>query len=476
MVNSRIINCLVFTLIFSIFLAVFFLFYSFTFFDGYNNKRQLQVLIVIFSQFLLLYPPFFSQYFSVIFSIPLINQLVLLFFVLSGAVSISFGDHFLYAWGDWLHYLLLINMVVVWVAVFKFWSRLKLILLMVLLAGFCFLIIDFLVACIISLLFDGFLTAHLVYPSFGNIRFVNQIHVQLIFVVIALSLVFPKSFQKWFSCIVGLTVFMLLVGGARGAILAISFVVVFIRFIPNQSLKRLSINLLKAFFLGAAFYLVYIIYEYSAQQESVSSGLFRSGSSGRLSIWSEVVSGIVRNPFGIGSFHYGSFTNVFPHSHPHNIWLQFFIEWGWIAGVSFLFLLSSFLICLVKKIKVESDFIKLAIGCSILSGLLYSMLSGVFVMPASQVVFVFLLALFFSDSNYMEKNAYSKIERVPFCVCGFKKISFGLLMSVLLISYVVYVLDSYKRYLLYEDKSPFVKSFTAGPRMWGGSGIIEKLE
>jgi putative inorganic carbon (HCO3(-)) transporter len=120
------------------------------------------------------------------------------------------------------------------------------------------------------------------------------------------------------------------------------------------------------------------------------SGRLSLDSSGRLPMWRDSVRDVHHKPLlGIGPMNYACTGPEFRAGHPHNFLLQFAGEWGLPATLSLLGLLGFITTSLFKNLRVRKGQHWAALGsilaCALLAAGAYSLLSGVLVMPASQV-------------------------------------------------------------------------------------------
>jgi O-antigen ligase len=373
------------------------------------------------------------------------------------------------------------NTVIILLAFFDVLPASKKIFFIVMTIGFISITAHFFMASIIGIYIDGTLILNSVYPNFGNIRFVNQFHVQLFFMFTALALWLPDIYHKYIIIIGGISFFMLLLGGARGAMMSLFLVMIIgcIFATKNKVLKKIIKNIIVMMLLGIFIYLAYLYYESTLAHVDY---LLRAGSSGRFQMWLEALSSIVTNPLGIGSYQYATITSSNLFSHPHNSILQFTLEWGWVAGFSLCVLMLLLFIYIIKILLNESCVFRISIGCSLLVAMSYSLLSGVFVMPASQMTFVFLLALLLGWNTQDDKsyNTKQKSEVMGFVVREYKtninfKPLFMMLSQVVVlivsILYMAYAYKTYQNHSLVQDNKTFPISI--GARMWLIGGIVD---
>jgi O-antigen ligase len=470
-------------------ICFFYLYFPIAYFKGFNGKRQLQVLIIISIHLLLFSPIIRDKLIDAFRALGADIKFYLASFFISGAISASLAQFSLYAWMDFFQVFLLCNSFFILSTAFHLYPLFKKVLFFIICLGFICLLVEFFIKSIIGLSLQGALDLKLIYPDFGNYRFLNQAQVQLVFILSFLYIALPKPYHKYVFVLSVVNIFMLLNSGARGALLSLTLVLLLAVFFSNKVLKKLVFNTLKVFVVGLLLYLFYTLYE--SYYLILDSYLIRSGSSGRLSMWLEAIRIIAENPLGIGPYHYGVMNNVNDLSHPHNSVLRFVLEWGWIAGAAVFILAIKLFIYLIEVFRNESSIFRLSLTCSLLAGGAYSLFGGLFIMPASQMTFVLLLAFFFSDkyNSSSDDDINSKSHSV------FKRTQISILfLSACSVATLVYVFFSYESYLRYLS----VKSFqsvtievtssdakltvkpatsppiTTGPRMWVYGGIVDQ--
>jgi O-antigen ligase len=456
------------------------LFDSMSYAKTYDSQRELQIIILLLIQLLLFTPRIFQQYINMINSVAIKIRVALIMFIVSGVLAALYVEQPLYAWGELVQTLLFVNALFVMLSAFVLYPHIKSIILVAILCGFFLGIVEFLSYSAAGLLLSGKIDLKLVYPDFGNYRFFNQIQVQLVFIVASLGFVLPAQYRNWIILLGSINVFMLLIAGARGAILSIGCIFFMSYFFSNQYLRQLSDGLLKAIIIGAMFYGLYLVYELIFLESVSYEYLTRTKSSGRLAMWLDIIPTILKNPLGVGPYHYSSlppvtsFSLSYQPSHPHNSVLQVFLEWGWLAGFSLLFLGVNFLLYIKNILSSATNHLHLAVGCSLSAVCLLSLFSGVFVMPVSQITFVFILALFFSevykniDNNLTPHDI--EVRNAKFADCKITIITLAIIFC-LSIFYGFYLVESYQRYssAAYTAPNPML---TNGPRVWAAGGIV----
>lgn len=266
----------------------------------------------------------------------------------------------------------------------------------------------------------------LIYFSFP--RFYNQVQSWIIPALVVIPLLFTRHRLAYFICFVvlGLQWYIILATGARGSFVSITAAIVFtVIFLPAVRYRLLKWQAF-GFTLGAIIY-VLVMFSFEAAGPSGATGpgpepvqqsdfrdsdMGNSGgrlsggdssffkqsmgrpmahSSGRTWMWSVMVSDARSNPLlGIGPMNYVC-VKPYNFGHPHNFPLQLAAEWGipvaLAACVVFLVLLWHGCQGIRRGVfgKSEDGMIAGLLLTAVLAAALHSCLSGVMVMPASQV-------------------------------------------------------------------------------------------
>lgn len=145
------------------------------------------------------------------------------------------------------------------------------------------------------------------------------------------------------------------------------------------------------------------------------------GLSAREIIWGESVSMIIQKPiFGFGPMHFANIKSAIAN-HPHQLFLQILSEWGILFFMLFLFLFKKIIFSLVKELKYfsrvkddEQKIIYVCLTAAIFSSLMQSMVDGVFVMPYTEVIFIFMaawLASIYFGKNFEIEEGYPMAHR-----------------------------------------------------------------
>lgn len=121
------------------------------------------------------------------------------------------------------------------------------------------------------------------------------------------------------------------------------------------------------------------------------SGRLSLNSSGRLPLWKDSLGYIKEHPLlGIGPMNFACTGPEYRAGHPHNFALQFAAEWGLLAALGLMLIVIYLARATWHSLKKHLDNYETRLGSLLATGVfaagVYSFLSGVLVMPASQVM------------------------------------------------------------------------------------------
>ena len=165
-------------------------------------------------------------------------------------------------------------------------------------------------------------------------------------------------------------------------------------FLSPNTRKLFLLTVFKTIMIGIGLWLVLII-TIPYYLMDIANLQIRTTTSGRLDLWLYVLSSITEHPwFGYGPM---SFTwaegKPLPHAHPHNSVMQVLYEYGGIACVLFVVWVISRVYKRLNTLRHNQNMHFVAVMYALLSGLIYSLFSGVAVMPFAQLVLIFLVAM-----------------------------------------------------------------------------------
>jgi hypothetical protein len=137
---------------------------------------------------------------------------------------------------------------------------------------------------------------------------------------------------------------------------------------------------------------LFALFPGALDQSSTLHRFVAGGDSGRWELWSGATRLLLEHPLlGLGPQHYAYYAGA-NGAHPHNAALQLASEWGTPAALAFLFLAVLGLRKLWTSLRATQDDcdppeqgIRFALSASILAAAFHANLSGLLVMPLSQV-------------------------------------------------------------------------------------------
>ena len=242
---------------------------------------------------------------------------------------------------------------------------------------------------------------------FSHPRFYNQLQTWSIPLVTALPLVLPgKRWVKW-ACVglLGLQWFLLIALAARGSIVSLLTAMVFIAlWLPAQRKFWLKPQLVGVF-VGIIFYMGILLLNgwllpqsQSGEFYAHSAGRSMLHTSGRSVFWQLSVEDALKHPvLGTGPAHYACDAKRWLPAHPHNFPLTILGEWGFIAFFLVVALALMIGLGFLKTLKSANHAahtgqtgppLRAMLAISIIAGVLHACLSGLLIMPASQVALV----------------------------------------------------------------------------------------
>lgn len=216
----------------------------------------------------------------------------------------------------------------------------------------------------------------------------------------------PKyKFIGFFFIFLSFTLIFLFEGRGSFASVILTYFFVFILFFIMK--KKFKFELLSLIILVLGSYLfsqlIFNLIDVSTNQLEIKKYRTYFGYTGRTELWQYTIEKYLENPLfgkGPGSFFmitfndwiYGKSPLNIPHTQPHNMILQFLIEWGIIGTAIMLVLLIKFLIKSLQNLIKFKKYILLMPGLGIAALTAHGMVDGTFFHPT----FTFLIVLMLS--------------------------------------------------------------------------------
>ncbi len=261
-------------------------------------------------------------------------------------------------------------------------------------------------------------------PHFSWPRFYNQVQSWTLPLIAALPSVFPRKWSVWLLCLLSLALhwYVVLATGGRGTMVAVSSAVIFAAVLWPVARKQFALTHLAGLFMGILIYALVVAGHGQIQESdpaappasatqpqaesptakhgkdesgeftSTLTGKRMSTSSGRTAMWRGSLKDTQAHPWlGIGPMNYACKGPVFRAAHPHSFPLQFVSEWGIPAFVLLLITGGIIAFRLIGIVRSESKgaysaaYLHAALGAGLIAAAIHACLSGVLIMPASQV-------------------------------------------------------------------------------------------
>lgn len=287
--------------------------------------------------------------------------------------------------------------------------------------------------------------------SFGNPRFLNQVQVWISLPVLYLAILSKFRNGKNYKLLIAIlsaNMCSLIATEARGLGVALLSCVVIWAILD----KKWRLEIIKTVFIVCIIgYLMKLILlapfpAFILYGEIEPIGIIREGTSGRVSLWIDSLSLLSILGTGGGSYVCAyEVANVVNTGHPHNSVIQIWTEWG---VLSLLVYVSMILMLFLSTIKAKRRLMRM-FGLSLISGLVYSLVSGVLTMPLSQLFFVISIALYWSSVNKLN------LSQLNYSLSLKSKVLSGLLCSLIIIvmtSFIFQRVDVYQSGVLISDQ------------------------
>jgi len=264
-----------------------------------------------------------------------------------------------------------------------------------------FLFVRFFLSLLFNLMNGNEPNVHQLISGFVNARFLNQLQVMLLpLLLLPFFLERLSEFKRVSILLIAFHWMVLFQTEARGAILSLIVSVFVVSFVVTRGFRVLLFSVLvRSALVGGGLWVIFILalpYLFIGETGFV----FRTDTSGRLDMWAYILKeGGKSFWFGYGpmSFSWAD-GNPLNNAHPHNFVLQLLYEYGLAVAVILVIWGGGLLWNLLKMIKENRvDNERVILSVSIIAAVAYSFLSGVFVMPFSQLMFIAVLSLLYQS-------------------------------------------------------------------------------
>lgn len=355
--------------------------------NWHDQQRILQLLVLSGSSLLLL------------FSFPLTfsgreAHAALLFILGLGSVSSFLSANPSWAFKEWSVFagLMLFSFNISaspeWVRRTALWG-------LVVLGGFCYQFLLSYLSAFVSGLRE--LNPGVLLSGFSNVRTMGQFQAMLLPLIAALGLYLRETGRFRLSWLV-----MLLLAiqwcisfalAGRGLWLGFAVAHLALCWIGPVG-RRFLIVQLSAAFVGLALYFLLMVAlpTWLGIDMTLMSGM-RSGLSLRDVLWRDAWGMFVAHPLlGVGPMHFSAVPNSVG-AHPHQMLLQWFAEWGGVAGLLVVGLMILGLLRGARYLREQGDPMDAGLWLALVSVLVLAQVDGVFVMPFTQTVLALLVGI-----------------------------------------------------------------------------------
>ena len=302
-----------------------------------------------------------------------------------------------------------------------------------------------------ALINNDSLQAAVIYPASENIRFFNQVQI----FILPLLLLLLKHPRVWLvaSIFFMANILLICIGGARGAGLCIALLLLLVGWLD----KSLRGHVFRGVVAGVIAVLLYV--GLWLLQPVGLQDISRSGTSGRLDMWLDLISRLEWHHWfwGIGPANYALLDHPFMFGHPHNSVLQWILEWGMLSFLGLAVVVGHIVFKSVSYVKNNpEDLITKGLLLSSLAALAYSLVDGVIVMPIAQTLLIVFLGLLYGRVVQRVENATEQTASLP---SPRRSLMIGLFVLMITVPYVYLVSQYYLQQSVNYDN-------VVGPRFW----------
>lgn len=409
-------------------------------FDYHNHQRFLQVTLLLLSSILFLVKV--SKDKELLIASP-IYKFVFLFIVM-GFISSAFANEIIFSFFYTIHFLFLFMFFFIVINEESEQTTSYFIASIAIIHSFLVLV------CFLNVIFSIVdqvkLNPFVIYQNFINIRFFNQ--VQVFIIPLLIYLLKYKDVKRVVCFFLTLNFLLMFTGHARGALLTFSIILLLSQLFDKHQRKEYQIALVCLLIGFLSYYTCNVL---------LSSGetSLNTSSSGRLLIWQETISEFTWQQLFIGNgpgVFQTSLEGRAPMSHPHSSVIEIINEWGFLA---FIFLSLAIYLTIKNAITYlvvnNEDSSSKALLYSFISGLIYSLLSGVHVMPVSQTLLFIIWGLLLARTSN-KALALVKFKR-------WKLVFFAIIIAAVWYFYGWVALETYQK--MNPDTG-----YIIGPRFW----------
>lgn len=266
------------------------------------------------------------------------------------------------------------------------------------------------------------------FGNFSHIRFIAQWLSWTLPLVVVVAAFSTRRSLRWLSYVTAaLWWLLLLVSGTRATMLAITVALVLVPLLAGRpGLKWLQLQLVSAA-AGMACYLLGFRAVATLHSGTGLGRLATGHTSGRFAMWSEAWQMIKADPVPGGGPQSYAFVIDHTGSHPHNAALQWAAEWGLPSLVIMTLLVTLAVIRWLQFVRREygsddghTGLLAAGLTGSVLTAAGHSMLSGIIVMPLSQLYLAIIAGwmLFLYQQRQQPVRQWSLQRHIALMLCA----------------------------------------------------------
>ena len=310
------------------------------------------------------------------------------------------------------------------------------------------------------------------FHGFDNPRFLNHIQTLCIPLMIiavkfisdnrTLSISFKKFIKTVFYFSTASYIALIFLTAGRGSIVSSLLAIFILWLILGKSFTYTGKQICLLWLTGLLIYFLQVtLYQSIVNVDSpaIAHDIQKFSGSGRVELWSVAIEQIRLNPvIGIGPLMFGNSAQAFLNS-PHNSVLWLAAEWGLIASMSILSLLAYLLILFINRLRQATTYqnydskdptltlvIGQTLGLCLIGGSIHSLVSGIYIVPSSQLAALLVLILALSSyqnlANEMKLAAPISLQVNP----GIKIFATLLLLLLLIPVYQYHKASEWGKY------------------------------
>ncbi len=441
----------------------------------YDQKRFVEVSLLALALAAIACSPFVSGQITNLYKeFPLPARRCFAIIVLIGLVSSSLAESPRHAYSELSLFMALFALALLLALAFRHWGEQGLLVCAwLLVAGTLVYLTQFLAGVAGALIQARPLDPAEVAPGYSNIRFLNQWLTWAI-PLLAVPLMVNSPSNRIFRALTFITLagawFMLFGTRARGSMLGLTVAYATAWLLFHGPGRQTALLQIRALLAGLAAFIV--LYKFLPYVLGIEQAFFprletAMTTSGRTELWNDAINLIASSPLlGIGPQHFAWYPNIL--AHPHNALLQIACEWGIpVAAISTGLAAWGAIRWSVRlaqtKTAHEIIVVRVALTASLAAAAVHSMLSGILVMPLSQLFLVLVVGAMVGLYGRLDGNGADVVGSayVPTRVGALAT------MALLLGSLAPDALNRLEDQWQYQERSVV----TVGPRMWQHGGI-----